>query len=259
MTRENLAVVVPCFNEALVIGRSIERLREWFPSAAIVVVDDGSEDDTLQRAQAAAAGHALVQTVRLPANRGKGVAVASAVPLVRSRAAVVVVDADLAFGRTTLERAVDALQAVDVAIGNRRHPDSTYGVPVRLFGFLYRRHLLGLLFNVFVRACLGLTHRDTQCGVKAFRATAFQDVMPRLTTAGFAFDLEVLLIARGLGLRVAEIPVAVTIETGRSSVRLLRDGLIALREVGALAARRAVGEYRRSRLARPSAKGGNER
>jgi glycosyltransferase involved in cell wall biosynthesis len=242
-----LAVVLPCYNEASIVGDSIARLREWFPSAVVVVVDDGSVDGTAERAEEAAATDTGVRVLRLAANGGKGGAVAAAVPLASDCASVLVVDADLAFTRATLDRVVAALDGVDVAIGNRRHADSTYTVPVRQFGFLYHRHVVGQLFNVIVRTCLGLQYRDTQCGIKAFRAAAFGEIMRRLTTTGFAFDLEVLLLARGLGLTVGEVAVALRIETGRSSVRLLRDGLTALKEVGKLAARRATGRYTRAR------------
>jgi hypothetical protein len=166
---------------------------------------------------------------------------------VRGRA-VAVVDADLAYGEQPIRRAIAALALADLAVGNRRHVDSQYTVPVRLFGFLYRRHVLGLAFNVCVRLLLGVTLRDTQCGLKAFRADAFQDVMARLRTARFAYDLEVLLLARGLGLTRQEVAVELTIDSGRSSVRLVRDGMLAMEEMLGLAVRRAKGEYRPSRL-----------
>lgn len=240
---EDLVIVVPCFNEAAVIAQSVARLREWFPAASVLVMDDGSADDTASRAAAVAEKDAGVRVCRLASNGGKGHAVASAVAAVAGRA-VVIVDADLAYGRESIRRAMSALERCDVVIGNRRHRDSTYTVPVRLFGFLYRRHALGILFNRVVRAALGLHERDTQCGLKAFRGDAFHDVMTRLRTKGFAFDLDVLLLARARRLRIEEIPVDVTIDSGRSSVRLARDGAIALREVMSLALHRLKGRYR---------------
>jgi dolichyl-phosphate beta-glucosyltransferase len=132
-----------------------------------------------------------------------------------------------------------------MAVGNRRHAESTYTVPVRLFGFLYRRHVLGWLFNRLVRLGLGLTVQDTQCGLKAFRTEVFRELMPQVRTSRFAFDLEVWLLARARRLRVAEIPVDVRYETGRSSVRLLRDGARMAADVVALVGRRLTGTYGR--------------
>jgi glycosyltransferase involved in cell wall biosynthesis len=243
----DVAIVVPCFNESAVIGSTLARLRGWFPDALLVVIDDGSADDTSERAAAAAREDSRIVVSRQPVNGGKGRAVAAAAPLTAGYA-VVIADADLAYEREPMQRAIEALAAADIAIGNRRHPQSTYVVPVQLFGFLYRRHVMGHLFNVLVRVALGLDMRDTQCGLKAFRAQAFAQIMPRLRTAGFAFDLEVLLLARGLGFRITEVPVDVTLTTGRSSVRLVRDGLIAIKEVLILARRRFTGGYARENL-----------
>ena len=240
---EDLVIVVPCFNEAAVIAQSLARLREWFPAASVLVMDDGSSDDTASRAAAVAENDAGVRVCRLASNGGKGHAVASAVAAVAGRA-VVIVDADLAYGRESIQRAMSALDRCDVVIGNRRHVDSTYRVPVRLFGFLYRRHALGIVFNRVVRTALGLNERDTQCGLKAFRGHAFNDVMTRLRTKGFAFDLDVLLLAKARRFTIEEIPVDVTIDSGRSSVRLARDGAIALKEVMSLALHRLRGRYR---------------
>jgi glycosyltransferase involved in cell wall biosynthesis len=243
----DVALVVPCFNESAVIASTLASLRGWFPDALLVVIDDGSADDTYELAAAAARVDSRILVQRQPSNGGKGRAVAAAAPLTTGYA-VVIVDADLAYERAPIQRAIDALATVDVAIGSRRHPQSTYIVPVQLFGFLYRRHVTGYLFNVLVRVALGLDMRDTQCGLKAFRAGAFAAIMTRLRTAGFAFDLDVLLLARGLGLRIGEIPVDVTMTTGRSSVRLVRDGLIAVKEVLVLARRHLTGGYSREHL-----------
>jgi glycosyltransferase involved in cell wall biosynthesis len=243
----SVAIVVPCFNESAVIASTLTSLRGWFPEALLVVIDDGSADDTYALASAAARVDARILVGRQTSNGGKGRAVAAAAPLTAGHA-VVIADADLAYERAPIQRAIDALANVEVAIGSRRHPESTYNVPVRLFGFLYRRHVMGHLFNMLVRAALGLDTRDTQCGLKAFRAPAFAAIMTRLRTAGFAFDLDVLLLARGLGFRVGEIPVDVTMSTGRSSVRLMRDGLIAVKEVLILARRHIAGGYSREQL-----------
>ncbi len=238
-----VTLVVPCFEEAPIIRDTLAELARWFPAAQLIVVDDGSGDGTAAVAQAFAREHDATDVIVLPQNQGKGRAVAAACAAVKGER-VVIVDADLAYGQDAIRRAADALDRADMAAGNRRHADSTYTVPVRVFGFLYRRHVLGWVFNRAVRVLLGLTVRDTQCGLKSFRADAFRRLLPQVRTSRFAFDLEVWLLARALRLRVAEIPVDVRYETGRSSVRLLRDGLRMAADVIALTLRRLSGAYR---------------
>jgi glycosyltransferase involved in cell wall biosynthesis len=210
----------------------------------MVVVDDGSRDETASMAEAFARAHGQTKVLVLPENCGKGRAVAAAAASVTGDR-IVIVDADLAYRDDAIRRAVAALDDADMAVGNRRHAESTYTVPVRLFGFLYRRHVLGWIFNRLVRLTLGLAVEDTQCGLKAFRSEAFRQLMPQVRTSRFAFDLEVWLLARASGLRVAEIPVDVRYESGRSSVRLIRDGSRMAADVFALVVRRLAGAYRR--------------
>jgi dolichyl-phosphate beta-glucosyltransferase len=239
-----VTLVVPCFQEAATVMQTLERLAGWFPEASIVVVDDGSRDDTASRAQAIARQHRATTVIVLPVNSGKGRAVAAAADVVAGDR-IVIVDADLAYRDEAIRRAAAALDDADMAVGNRRHAESTYTVPVRLFGFLYRRHGLGWLFNRLVRLTLGLTVQDTQCGLKAFRTDAFRRLMPNVRTFRFAFDLEVWLLAGAFGFRVVEVPVDVRYESGRTSVRLLRDGSRMLADVLALVGRRLAGAYRR--------------
>jgi glycosyltransferase involved in cell wall biosynthesis len=239
-----VTLVVPCFQEAPILTQTLERLASWFPDAQIVVVDDGSRDATAAHARAFADRRPGTDVIVLPRNEGKGRAVAAACAAVRG-ARVVIVDADLAYGEASIRRAVAALDGCDMAAGNRRHADSAYTVPVRLFGFLYRRHVLGWIFNRAVRVLLGLSQRDTQCGLKAFRVEAFRRIAPQIRTSRFAFDLEIWLLARALGLAATEIPVEVRYGSGRSSVRLFRDGARMAADVAALALRRLTGGYRR--------------
>jgi glycosyltransferase involved in cell wall biosynthesis len=236
--------VVPCFEEAAIIAQTLRQLAAWFPEARIVVVDDGSSDGTAALARAFAQGHGATEVLALPENCGKGSAVAAAAASIGGDR-VVIVDADLAYQDDAIRRAAAALDHADMAVGSRRHAESTYTVPVRLFGFLYRRHVLGWLFNRLVRLTLGLSAKDTQCGLKAFRSETFRRLMPQVRTSRFAFDLDVWLLAGAAGLRVAEIPVDVRYGSGRSSVRLLRDGARMAADVIALFGRRLGGAYRR--------------
>lgn len=252
-TRPALTIVLPCFNEGSHIVRSLHTLDRWFGSAAeVLIIDDGSSDDTAEQARAFAASHDNVRVHRLPVNSGKGRAIRSAIPLARGES-VLLMDSDLAYDRDSAQRVLEALAAADMAVGSRRHALSRYSVPVNLFGFLYRRHLVGLTFNACVRALLQIHLRDTQCGLKGFRREALERIGGSLTTEGFALDVEMFLVARALGLQLAEVPVHVTYRSAKSSVKLLRTGVAATGEVLRLAARRALGRYSPARVAAASA------
>ena len=235
-------IVLPCHNEAARITGSLKTLEDWFGSrAAVLVVDDGSADETSHRAQSS--GHPHVSVHRLATNRGKGAAVRAAIPLIRTPH-VIVMDADLAYDRDSVERTLEGLAQADVVIGNRRHGGSRYFVPVRLFGFLYRRHVVGMTFNALVRLLLPIHVRDTQCGLKGFRRGALDAMAPHLTIDGFAFDVELLLVAQSLRLRLIDVPVQVTYESAKSSVKLLRTAIAMASSLLLILSRRAVGRYR---------------
>jgi glycosyltransferase involved in cell wall biosynthesis len=243
-----ISIVLPCFNEGSRIASSLATLESWFgDSAEVLVIDDGSVDDTVDQAERYASRHAHVRVHRVPRHRGKGGAVRAAIPLVHGDM-VVFIDADLAFDRESVQRALDGLAAAEMVVGNRRHDASSYSVPVRLFGFLYRRHLVGLLFNAIVRAVVPISLRDTQCGLKAFRRTCLDMIAPALSVEGFALDVEILLVARGLDVRLAEIPVHVRYESAKSSVKLLLSAWAMASDIARIAVRRARGRYAPARL-----------
>jgi len=243
-----ISIVLPCFNEGVRIASSLATLESWFgPSVEVLVIDDGSVDDTFDQAERYATGHAHVSVHRVGRHRGKGGAIRAAIPLIRSDV-VVLMDADLAFDRESVQRVLDGLATAEMVVGNRRHDGSYYSVPVRLFGFLYRRHLVGLVFNAFVRSVLHVSFRDTQCGLKAFRRTCLDRIAPTLSAEGFALDVEMLLVARGLELRLSEVPVHVRYESAKSSVKLLLSGWAMASDIMRIAVRRARGWYAPARL-----------
>jgi dolichyl-phosphate beta-glucosyltransferase len=246
-TRRRFTIVLPCFNEESRIVESLATLDRWFGSSPeILVVDDGSADETARRAEEFSATHSNVHVHRLP-HAGKGRAIRSGFTRARSDL-VLLTDADLAYDRDSIDRVLSALSSVDMAVGNRRHDRSRYSVPVNLFGFLYRRHLVGLAFNAFVRVLLQVGLRDTQCGLKGFRRKALERMAGSLSADGFTIDIELLLVARALGLTLAEVPVSVTYYSAKSSVKLVRSGASMASEVLRIAARRALGFYSPARV-----------
>jgi dolichyl-phosphate beta-glucosyltransferase len=209
MTEEQvpqLSIVVPAYNEQARIGltliRTLEYLRQRSKSYELIVVDDGSTDETCRVVTEVAAGDERVRLLVQPQNRGKGAAVRRGVLEARG-AYVLFMDADLA---TPIEEVETLLlyahDGYDVVIGSRglaasdirrRQPRA--------------RELMGRVFNLIVRSALLGGFRDTQCGFKLFSRAAARDLFGRQTIDGFAFDVEVLLLAKQSGLRIREVPV----------------------------------------------------
>ena len=224
---QRLSVIVPAYDEADRIGQTIRRLATGLAEVAadggleIVVVDDGSSDATADAALAAGADQVVVQ----PHNRGKGAAVRAGVLAARGRT-VAFTDADLAYGPDQVLRVLAAVEdGWDVAIGDRRHPDTrTLVPPSRL------RRIGSRAINWLGYAVLLGSYRDTQSGLKAFRSDVARFVFARARVDGFAFDVELLHLVERHQLSLVEVPVEVT-NSSRSTVRAARD---ALRQAGDL-------------------------
>jgi dolichyl-phosphate beta-glucosyltransferase len=239
MTRPvDLSIVIPAFNEAGRIGGSLELLREQLPDNIrweILVVDDGSTDDTASIVSRSAAVDSRVRLVR-EAHRGKGGALrAGLLGAVGERRFMC--DADLSMPVSDLRRFLAELPAnCDIAIGTRE------GLGARRIGEPFYRHLTGRLFNWLVRATALSGITDTQCGFKMFTASAVDGVFPWITIDGWAVDIEILVIARLRGLRVKEIPVEWHYRE-QSQVSLVRDGIRMARDVWRIHLNAARGRY----------------
>ena len=216
------SVVIPAFNEADRLPRYLQEVALFFEGQdsahEIVVVDDGSADDTAGRARELARAHPAIRVERLPRNRGKGHAVR--VGMLGARGALrLMADADGATPIGEVKRLAAAVEAgADVAIGSRALRDPSVAVRARR-----HRRIGGWLFHAAVRAVGVSGVIDTQCGFKLFRGPVADELFGAARSDGFAFDVELLLLAQRRGLRVAEVPVNWTDQRG-SKVGLLRDG-----------------------------------
>jgi glycosyltransferase involved in cell wall biosynthesis len=219
--------VVPAYNEARRLKTSLPPLLDVISDAQaeLIVVDDGSEDDTAEVAASYLAGVPGSKLVRLALNSGKGAAVRAGVAHARGRS-IVFMDADLATDLGDLPALVDALEGSEVAIGSRVIEGATVD------GASSARAHMGRTFNRVARAVTGLDLGDTQCGFKAFRAPVAQLLFHLGVVDGFAFDVEILALARRMGYRVAEVPVhwhAVEdsrVDVVRDPARMVRDVLL---------------------------------
>jgi hypothetical protein len=241
----DLEVVVPAYNEEARIGEVLDALTAFLGaqpalSCAITVVDNGSVDRTAEEVDRFDGGPVPVTLIGC-ADQGKGAAVRRAVLASRARW-VGFCDADLATPIATLGRVVPALAAGhDVVIASRRCEGAAYAVrqPVT-------RRVGSALFRQLARPLVGPV-ADTQCGFKFFQAPAARVLFGHSEISGFAFDVEVLALARAGGLSVVEVPV--TWSDAEGSTVSMGGGLAAMRDVAVLRAQHALGRHD-ERLAR---------
>jgi glycosyltransferase involved in cell wall biosynthesis len=217
------SIVIPAYNESDRIRPTLDEIirhaqeQNW--DAEIVVVDDGSRDDTAEIVRAYGREHPQIQLIQNPGNRGKGFSVRNGMLHARGDICLFT-DADLSSPIAEAEKLFEAIRhGADIAIGSRwlRAELQTERQP------LYRQ-AFGRIFNMLLRLVLGLHFVDTQCGFKAFRREAAQRIFPMQKIERWGFDPEILFLARRLGLRTVEVPVIWAHSEG-TRLHPFRDGI----------------------------------
>jgi glycosyltransferase involved in cell wall biosynthesis len=209
----------------------------------VLVVDDGSRDNTPAIVRRWMDAHPQLHLIQNPGNRGKGYSVRNGL-LQAAGDVVMFTDADLS---APMEEAELLLQAIadgaDVAIGSRwlDKKRQTTHQPI------YRR-FFGRCFNAVTRLVMGLPFKDTQCGFKAFRRPVAQVVFRLQRIERWGFDPEILFIARKLGYRIREVPVTWGHDE-RSRMSYLKDGMKMLEEMAVIRSNSLVGRYDRDIVA----------
>jgi dolichyl-phosphate beta-glucosyltransferase len=243
----SLSIVVPAYNEGARLGKSLHAivayLNEYAPQSELIVVDDGSTDETANTARAELADSKNVHTsvISYKSNLGKGRAVRLGLLASRSEIALFT-DADLSTPITETPKLVDPIRRgeCDLAFGSRALDRSLIGVHQP-----WRREQGGRIFNLAVRLATGLPFWDTQCGFKAFRMSACRPLVEGATIDRFGFDVELLYVAHRAGLRLKEIPVRWDHAEG-SKVNVASDSLKMLTEVGRIRQQARRGVYERA-------------
>jgi dolichyl-phosphate beta-glucosyltransferase len=236
-----VSVVVPAFNEQARVGSTLDELTAFLRQQPwtwdVRVVDDGSADGTAEVVEERARSCPEIVLQREP-HRGKGGAVKAGL-LAAPGAYRFICDADLSMPIGELPRFLPPqLTGFDIAIGSREgHGARRVGEPII-------RHIAGRAFNQLVQRLMVPGIDDTQCGFKMFTARAVQAIFPLVSIEGWAFDIEVLHIARLNGMRVVEVPIEWHYRR-ESQLHLMRDGATMFRELLRIRARAARGEYTR--------------
>jgi hypothetical protein len=225
-----LSVVIPAFNEGKRIANglatllaSIERGQLGSGSIEIIVVDDGSSDDTADQASKLLAPYPNATVIRLGQNRGKGAATRTGVTAARGPI-LVFMDVDMAVHPSQIASLIEALEGNDIVVGSRSLVNSTTEADT------FHRVVMGRIFTHIVRATVHLPLSDTQCGFKVFRTPVARLLFHFSTIDRFAFDVDILARAYRLGFRVTEVPVH-WVQIPGSRIRPLADPISMLADV----------------------------
>ena len=220
--RLTYSIVIPAYNESARIAGSLEKVLTYIAQrgadAEVIVVNDGSSDNTAEIIQEYLAKTPLLRLLENPGNSGKGYSVRNGM-LHASGDILLFSDADLSSPIEEADKLFTAIaNGADIAIGSRwlQSQLQTRRQP------LYRQ-LFGRIFNAMLRITLGLEFKDTQCGFKAFTRRAGQAVFPAQKIERWGFDPELLYLAKRFGFKVAEVPVAWAHREG-TRISPLRDG-----------------------------------
>jgi glycosyltransferase involved in cell wall biosynthesis len=218
----NYSIVIPAYNESARLGATLDKVLAYVHGqgwdAEVIVVNDGSRDNTAEIVRTFAEKDAAVRLVENQGNRGKGFSVRNGMLNANGRI-VLFSDADLS---SPIEEAPKLFQALedgaDIAMGSRwlRAETQTQRQPLL-------RQILGRIFNLLLRLTLGLHFKDTQCGFKAFKQPAVQSIFPLQKIERWGFDPEILFLARKFHFKVKEVSVAWG-HSGGTRIHPLIDG-----------------------------------
>mgnify|MGYP001817365548 CR=1 FL=1 len=231
---------MPAYNEAVRLGPTLERLQEYLEQQdytwKVVIVSDGSSDETPDIVRSFAENHPNFSLHHYVPNRGKGYAVRTGMLTVEADW-LLFSDADLAAPIEEIEKLWEKVgEDCKLAIGSRPLQDSQLEIRQPWY-----REMAGRSFNFAVQTLAVRGIKDTQCGFKLFEQSVARDIFTRCKLDGFGFDFESLMIARDLGYEIAEVPIRWSHQEG-SKVNMLRDGIRMLSE---LVTRRLLGKKRR--------------
>lgn len=229
MSNPQYSIVIPAYNEAARIGKTLTAVlecvhsRKW--SAEVIVVNDGSRDDTAEIVREFARRDPILSLLENPGNRGKGYSVRHGI--LEGRGDVLMfTDADLSAPIEEADRLFAAIEdGADIAIGSRWLEVSRQTIHQPLY-----RQFFGRCFNAVTRSFIRLPFADTQCGFKAFRRDAAQTVFGLQRIERWGFDPELLFIALRRGYKVREVPVTWGHDE-RSRISYLKDGLKMLEDI----------------------------
>jgi glycosyltransferase involved in cell wall biosynthesis len=216
------SIIIPAYNESQRIAASLDKILAYIAEqnwgAEVIVVNDGSRDNTTEIVREYSKTHQIVRLIENPGNRGKGYTVRNG--MMQAHGDILLfTDADLSSPIEESQKLFAAIdRGADVTLGSRwlQAELQTERQP------LYRQ-VFGRVFNLLLRIILGLKYKDTQCGFKAFTRKAAHHIFSRQTIDRWGFDPEILFLAEKFGYKVAEVPVEWA-HDNRSKINPVTDG-----------------------------------
>jgi dolichyl-phosphate beta-glucosyltransferase len=244
----NYSIVIPAYNESERIVTTLDKVLAYIDQqrwdCEVLVVNDGSRDNTAEIITGYAQRHSAVRLIQNPGNRGKGYSVRNGMLHARGRI-MLFSDADLSSPIYEAPKLFNTIEAgADVAIGSRWVNADLQTERQSIF-----RQLIGRTFNLLLRVILGLKFKDTQCGFKAFSRRATDQIFPRQQVERWGFDPELLFLARKFGLKTVEVPVEWAHDE-RSKINPVVDGMKMFLEVLKVRWNDVTGKYREPKFAR---------
>jgi len=247
----SLSIVIPAYNEQRRLPATLKAVNAYLRSSSwqsyeVLVVDDGSSDETPARVNDFSSDHDYCRLLENPGNRGKGYSVRRGMLETRGEW-VLFTDADLSAPIEEVDKLAAAARQhhAALAIGSRALDRALIGVHQSRF-----REWAGRLFNLLMQTLTGLRYWDTQCGFKLFRGDAAREIFSRQRIVRFGFDAEVLFIARRMGFHGVEVPVRWNHSEG-TKVRMLGDSFDMFTDLLRIRWNHLLGRYSRPFSWRP--------
>jgi dolichol-phosphate mannosyltransferase len=204
----SVSLIIPVYNQQTKISYSLKKIKQAVESAfttyELIVVNDGSTDNTLTILRGIALTDEHIRVVSYTPNRGKGYAVRQGI-LNSHGDAVIFLDGDLDISPDSIREYVEELSTSDLVIASKRHPKSSVTIP-RSRAFLSRA------FHLLIRVATGVRQKDTQAGFKVGNGDIMRTIFRNVSINRYAFDVELLTIASILHLKVQEMPVIMKID-----------------------------------------------
>ena len=237
-----LSLVIPAYNAEATISHTVKTVLDFLKDkkylSEVIIVDDGSKDKTASIGEKFAVTYPNVKIIRNSTNKGKGYSVKRGVLSAQGKYAIFT-DADLPYALEDTEKFLYWLShGYDIVIGSRRLPASE----VRKTPAIHRK-IMGRIFSTIVGILTSRGFADTQCGFKGFKRETTQFIFEKQRIDRFAFDIELLYLARKYKLSIKELPVKLT-SSQFSTVKLLLDPLNMLRDVFKIRLNDWLGRYK---------------